>query len=208
MKDYLKYFSVIVVAITIAYICITVKDCGAVEDSSGRVIIPADSGFLPSIHHNYRPKSTPFEKPIKPVSRLPKGIKESDVKRVISVRKPKLNDTTVIIETRDDGIFIPRQDSIEAQVSVTDYLPQILSFGIYPAIGLTLDVQMQFSPSVSICFLKIEGKILAPVFAADIRSVGIGIGYQFYHEISVSAISMWNYSDLQRTIKLEVSYQL
>jgi hypothetical protein len=168
-----------------------------------RVVLPTDSAYLPVVIQEYKPKSTPFEKPVKPVSKLPRNVKESDIKRVITI---KGKETVQIIETINGEIHVPRQgDSTE--VRLTNYSSPILQFGIFAAAGFNLG-SAAASPSVSISLLKIEGKIFAPVFAADLKSVGMGIGYQFYYDLTVTPLLMWNYLDAQRTIKINVSFQL
>ncbi|MDP1675708.1 MAG: hypothetical protein Q8L88_02490 [Bacteroidota bacterium] len=203
MKEYLKYASYIVVCVTIAYVCLTLRNCGTVGESSDRTDTPADSAYLPIIVRSYTPKSTPFEKPVKPVSKLPKGVKEKDVKRVITISGKKL---LQIIETKNGYVLVSKNgDSLE--VAVTNYFDPIFEFGLFAGVGINLNAAAA-APSVSISFVKVCGNFLAPVVAADLRSIGIGIGYKFYHDITVTPLLMWNYSDTQRTIKLNLSYQL
>jgi hypothetical protein len=205
MKDSLKYGSYIVIALTIAYICATLRDCGTVGEASDRVDIPADSGYLPIVRREYSPNPLPFGNSLKPVSKLPKGVKESDINRVITIRSSV--DTLVIIQTKSGEVFVPRKtDSIE--VTVTDYQPPVLRFGLFAGIGLSLNSELKVSPSVSISPVIISERWYAPIITADLRSVGIGIGYRFYHDLTITPLLMWNYLDTQRTIKINVSYQL
>lgn len=189
--------------LTIAYICLTLRECSPVGDSSDRVVLPSDSGYLPVIVQGYKPKSTPFEKPVKPISKLPGNVKESDIKRVITIEG---KETVQIIETKDGNIHIPRQND-STKVTMINYRSPIVQFGLFAGVGLNLG-SVAASPSVSISLVNIEGLFFAPVMSADLNGIGIGIGYKVYHDISVTPLLMWNYSDTQRTIKINVSFQL
>ncbi|MBI2427524.1 MAG: hypothetical protein HYV29_01755 [Ignavibacteriales bacterium] len=207
MKDVFKYAGYIVFCLTIAYVCATLKDCGEVGKTSDLVVVPRDSAYLPITMNEYKPPSTPFEDPVKPVSKLPIGVKERDVKRVIKVRKLSTSDTLVIILTKSGEVLVPKQtDSIA--VNVFDYVPPLLQFGLFYGFGVTLNAESEIDPAVSLSLIRINEKFSAPVIAADLHSIGVGAGYQFYHDLTVTPLMMWNYSDTQRTIKIQVSYQL
>ncbi len=215
MKNYLKYASWIIIALTIAYVCATFKDCGEAGETSGLVVIPADSGYLPVTVRQYRPKSTPFENPVKPVSKLPKGVKESDVTRVIIIRRIPVMDTLVIIETKQGDVLVEKNDSIEVSVTVTTYLPPVMEFGLFCDLGLNISPPsgeikrgLFFSPAASVSFIKWYGVLNAPEFTADLSSVGIGCSYKVYHDVYVGPLLTWNYGDLQKSIKLKVSIEL
>lgn len=207
MTAYLKYASYIVVAITIAYVCATLKDCGTVGTMADRVVIPQDSAFLPIVERDYRPNPLPFNHASKPVSKLPKGTRESDVARTITIVNHAKANTTLIIETKSGDVFIPKTEDT-LSVLVTNYLPAVVSFGLNAGVGLSFDLSAKFSPSVSLTFLKWYGIIDAPVLIADLRGIGGGIGFKFYHDIYVTPAMIWQYESLNKLIILNVSYQL
>lgn len=207
MTAYLKYASYIVVAVTIAYVCATLKDCGPVGHEADRIVIPQDSAFLPIVVRDYRPNPLPFNHTSKPVLKLPKGTRESDVARTITIVNHAKANTTLIIETKSGEVFIPRtEDSVS--VLVTNYFPAVVSLGLYADIGLSLDLSARFSPSASLAFLKWYGIIDAPVVIADLHGIGAGIGFKFYHDIYVTPAIRWDYGLLDKSIILNVSYQL
>lgn len=218
MKDYLKYLTILMVCGTAIILFALAKSCGEVGQTADLVVIPADSGYLPVTYRDYKPKSTPFEKPVKPVSKLPKSVKERDVKRVIVLTSPSAKKNAdkhplslqergiMIIETNDGNLYVEKNDDSLSLV-VTNYLPPIFQFGLFYGVGLSFN-NVRTSPSLSVAFVRVNEKFLAPVLAADVHGVGVGIGYQFYHDLSITPLLMWNYSDTQRTIKIQVSYQL
>lgn len=209
MKEYVKYGTYLVICATIAFMCATFKDCGEVGQTPDLVVVPRDSAFLPITKSDYKPASTPFEDPVKPVSKLPIGVKEKDVDRVITARKISTNETLILIITKSGDVHIPKDStSVNYEFRVTEYHPQIFDFGLDIALGFTLNADARISPSISFSMLQINEKILFPDIAADLQSIGIGIGYQFYHDLTVTPLYMWNYSDTHNTIKIKVSYQL
>jgi hypothetical protein len=207
MTNYLKYASYIVVAVTIAYVCATLKDCGTVGTTSDRVVVPADSAFLPIVERDYRPNPLPFSHTSKPVLKLPKGTRESDVARTIAIVNHTKANTTLIVETKSGDVFIPKTEDT-LSVFITNYFPAVVSSGLYTGIGLSLDLSARFSPSASLAFLKWYGTIDAPVLIADLHGIGAGIGFKFYHDIYVTPAMIWQYESLNKSITLNVSYQL
>jgi hypothetical protein len=165
---------------------------------------PADTAYLPVIVRSYTPKSTPFEKPVKPISKLPKGVKEKDVKRVITISGKKL---LQIIETKNGDVLVSKNgDSLE--VVVTNYFDPIFEFGLYANVGITVDVRKHFSPSASLAFIRWYGIIDAPVVVADDDGIGLGIGFKLYYAIYVTPVVMWSFETTDKSINLNLSYQL
>jgi hypothetical protein len=207
MKDSLKYASYIIVALTIAYVCVTLKDCSTVRPQADRVVIPPDSAFLPVTTHDYRPNPLPFSGNSKPDVKLPKGVKESDVSRTITVVNKADAKSTIIIETKSGEIFIPKQkDSLS--IFVTNYFPAVVAFELHPGLGISLDLSGKFSPSVCITLLKWYGIVDAPVVIADLRAIGCGVGFRFYHDLYVTPAITWQYESLNKSLILNASYQL
>lgn len=207
MINYLKYASYIVVAVTIAYVCATLKDCGPADHIADRIVIPQDSAFLPTVERNYRPNPLSVKRASKPVSKLPKGTRESDVTRTIEVANHTKASTALIIETKSGEIFVPKtNDSIS--VVVINYLPAVVSIDLNAGLGLSLDLSPRVSPSLSLGLLKWYGCVDAPIIVADLHGIGIGIEYKFYYEIYISPAVRWNYESLEKTIILNVSYEL
>jgi len=207
MVNSIKYASYIIVALTIAYVCLTLKDCGSGRQEAGRTVVPADSAFLPVVRREYRPNPLPFSHSSKPVPKLPKGISENDVARVITVLNHTKGTVASIIETKNGDVFSPKQqDSIS--ISVTDYLPPFVEFGLKAGIGGSVDVALKFSPSACVSVLKWYGLVDAPVAVADIYGVGLGIGFKLYHDIYMMPAVRWQYGTLDKSLILNVSYQL
>ena len=207
MANSLKYTSYIIVALTIAYVCLTLKDCSTVRPQADRVVIPPDSAYLPIMTHDYRPNPLPFSGSSKPDVRLPKGVKESDVSRTIKIVNKANANTTLIIETKSGELFVPKQkDSLS--IFVTNYLPSVVLFELHAGIGLSLDLAGKFSPSASISFLKWYGSLNAPVLIADLHGIGCGIGFKFYYDIYITPAIRWQYATLDKSLILNVSYQL
>lgn len=207
MTNYLKYASYIVVAVTIAYVCATLKDCDTVGTMADRVVIPQDSAFLPIVEHDYRPNPLPFNHTSKPVSRLPKGTRESDVARTITVVNHTKANTTLIVETRTGDIFVPKTED-RVSVRVTNYLPSVVAFELNAAIGASVDLSAKVSPSASIAFLKWYGRVDVPVAIADLQGVALGVGFKFYYDLYLSPAIRWEYKSLEKTIILNMSYEL
>jgi len=204
MIEGLKYASIIAVCLTIAYILLTLRDCSPAGLTPGREVISADSGYVPVIVENYRPPSTPFERPGKKPIQLPEGIKEDKVQRVITVSNK--GSVINIIELKSGELRIPdAEDSL--QVEITNFLEPFIRFGLFAEAGVSLGSK-KVSPSVSVSLIKIDGRYSLPVFVADLTSIGAGIGMNIYNDISITPLLMWNYSDTQRSIKLNVSIPL
>jgi hypothetical protein len=159
------------------------------------------------VRTDYRPNPLPFTHRSKPVSKLPKGISENDVTRVITIANHTKGTVTSIIETKTGDVFSPKQqDSIS--ISVTDYLPPVVDFGLKAGIGGSVDLSLKFSPSACISILKWYGLVDAPVAVADIYGVGIGVGFKFYHDVYLMPAVRWQYGTLGKSLILNVSYQL
>jgi hypothetical protein len=56
--------------------------------------------------------------------------------------------------------------------------------------------------------LKWYGLVDAPAAVADIYGVGLGIGFKLYHDIYMMPAVRWQYGTLDKSLILNVSYQL
>lgn len=204
MIEGLKYGSIIAVCLTIAYILLTLRECSPAGLTPGREVIPADSGYVPIIVQDYRPASSPFEREDKRSVVLPEGISEQKVKRVLRISGK--SSLVHVIELKNGDLLVPETDD-SLQVVMTNFQEPFVQFGLFTEVGVTLGVN-KFSPSLSVSLMQINGKYSLPVFAADLSSVGAGISMKVYHDIRVTPLLMWNYSDTQRSIKLNVSIPL
>lgn len=206
MKDGLRHIATVAVCLTIAYVCATLRDCGGDPADVAPVVLPApDSGFAAVVARQYQPPILPAKKP-GPAGRLPKGTAERDVRRVITVNAGDLQETRIIV-LKDGTILVPKSEQ-SLQVMVTDYLPPFIALDVTFGAGVTLDADARLSPSLSVSLLRINGRIHAPVVAADLRSIGIGAGYQVSEQVVLTPLLMWHYTNTHRTIKLQASVTL
>lgn len=216
MKDYLKYISIIIVCVTTIVISTQIRSCSNVRDGEESVTVtPRDSSFVPVSKNEYRPRSTPFEKDAAIPARLPNDAPQANVARTIAIVKAIpadgtgtfIKDSTNIVITKSGDVFVEKKSGIETNVTITEFLPPILQWDFYCGIGFNTNMQKIF-PSVSVSFLQINEKFSAPILFADTRSIGVGAGYKFYYDISVAPVLCWDYENLNRSIKINVSYQL
>jgi hypothetical protein len=221
MKDILKYGSWLVVAIVALVLGLTLgpRVLSFLEGYVGgehTVFTPADSNFVPVIKKDYRPPSTPFERPSKPPWKLPKGVSERDVKRVITVAKETPadsagavhRDTTQIIETFDGRIYIPKELGKATTVRETRYTPPIFAFDLFTSAGITLtrrESKFVVSPLLAIAPLQILGHVQLPLVGADFEGVVAGAGYR-YDRFMLGTVVHWSGRDLSRYIKLTVHF--
>ena len=104
MKDILKYGAWIVVAAVV--LVLGLKLAHMLEgEPQYEYVVPLcgiDSGFVPIIKKDYRPRSTPFERRSKPPVRLPRGVKESDVGGEAGKKIARLGIKAVVLEDIPD----------------------------------------------------------------------------------------------------------
>lgn len=218
MKDYLKYIAWMVVAIVV--LVLVLKISGWIEGSPHidyTVTTPIDSGFAPIIKKDFKPRSTPFERPSKPPVRLPKGVKEADVKRVIVITErlktdsgTKFFDSTAVVELKSGEIYVPKEDGKELTVEEFRYVPPILDFGLFASVGASIGRSQQrfnISPLLAASPLQICGSVQFPLLMADLQGVGAGFGIR-YGDFMVGISSHWNYLDAQRQIKVSIHYSI
>jgi hypothetical protein len=192
MKNVLKYIAIIFVAAVI--LILALRGCPQTT-TEVTIVTPIDTNFAPITKRDYRPKSIPFiENPKKPPIRLPKDIKEKDVKRAIIVTGKNCMDTTTLIETKDGNIFVDKQGGKVATVEEITYKPPILAFGLTPLAGITISPTegQLISPMIGLSFLTWYGCIECPTLCVDLQGVS---SIAFYHigSFNFGVGSRWNY---------------
>jgi hypothetical protein len=217
VKDVLKYGAWIVVAVVALVFGLRIVNLFE-GDHSGEhtVFTPADSNFAQVVKKDYRPASTPFERPSKPVVKLPKGVSERDVKRLITVTKETPADsagtvhidTTQIIETFDGQVYVPKEEGKTTTVQETHYTPPIFAFDLFGSAGITVtrrENKVVVSPLLAIAPLQVLGHVQLPLIGADFEGVAAGAGYR-YDKFMLGLVAHWSGKDLSRSVKLTVHY--
>jgi hypothetical protein len=222
MKDYFKYGVLLVITLTIAYVCITLRDCGEGGQTSAVVVTPPDSGFVPILKKTYKPASLPavagmtFEKQSKPDVKLPRNVSESNVSRII-VLHPKeqmvlrVDSSTrrsvgslTLIETKDGGIYI---DTAQVKkVEMIAYEEPILRFGSFISLGVTLQPNLHLTLAVAFSPLQICGIVQFPLLALDTEGAGAGVAARM-REISFGLLYHQPFVG-DRQLKLSFTYNL
>jgi len=186
VKDSLKYIAYIILASAVIIVVLRFRACVNPATTEVFVSTPVDTSFSPVVKRDYRPKSTPFERPLKPAVKLPKNIRESDVKRVLIVVKSgrdiqsnvPAEDTTTVITTKDGNVHVAKQNGRVRSVELITYQPTILDFRLSVLLGVTLGKDVA-SPVVAIYPLQICGAIQIPILAADLHGFGAGVSYRW-----------------------------
>jgi hypothetical protein len=208
----LKYIALILAASIIALIIYRIERAVSHNDGATTINVPADSNFTPVENKSYRPPSLPFSPRKLPV-KLPRGLKERDVKRVITIDVsgvPKHPPKEInVIETTSGAVFVQRDSSIES-VSVTNVEPPILVFGLTFGVGATLGESRsggrpELSPAGIFAPVQWDGWLHAPILVADLDGVGPGAEARLYHNIFAGAARLWRY-DEGIQLKLLLSY--
>lgn len=172
------------------------------------VDVPRDSSFMPTDHRHYQPPSLPGLSTLvgsPPPAKLPKGVRERDVHRVVSLELRERKKSIGIIEMKDGTVFVAKDSAIQ-NVTITDYEAPILSFGIFPGIGLSLGPQ-RVSPLAKISLIELWGIGRLPMLTADLDGAGIGGEFRLYHDIYIGSALVWRYEDMTaRSLKLTINY--
>lgn len=205
----LKYVAIIIACATIIIIVAQIRNCGS-NDQGGVIVAPVDTNFAPVTHETYRPPSLPFSKKTSGVE-LPKGVKEQDVQRVISVEvrdvpkePPKRID---IIEMKTGEVFVHKDSSI-SDVTVSTFEPPVFTFQLKFGAGVSIGKAgsgLRFSPAALFAPVEWAGWIQIPALGADLDGMGLGAQIKVYHDFSVGALRLWRY-DGGAKIKLTISY--
>jgi hypothetical protein len=214
MKDILKYIALTILGIAAILVMFKFSSCESEKNNQNDMFIPADTNYVPVQKITYTPKSTPFESASKQPAKLPQGVRERDVKRVIDVKStPK--DTLhrcpyslQMIETKDGNFYLKKDSGWVTSLKVTDYEPTILDFGVHLSLGVTLafsSVNM-LSPCAAMAPLEVCGCVQLPLLAVDIQSIGAGAAWR-KNDWSFGVMMHWSWK-LKREIKLSATFNL
>jgi hypothetical protein len=180
---------------------------------------PKDSSFMPIEHRHYQPPSLPgltnlVGIPPTAPAKLPKGVSEKDVKRVLTLNVRELSKPINVIEMKDDRVFVEK-DSGLVSVGVTDYVPPIVQFGFYPGVGISIGkvgtsaptFPMRFSPLATVAVADWWGLVRVPCIAADLDGIGISASAKIYYDFYIGVAMLWKYEDTsQRVLKATIAY--
>jgi hypothetical protein len=214
----MKHIAWIVVAISVLVIFFKIESCLREKKGSNEIVFtPADSSFEPIVKKEYRPPSTPFEKPQRPKIKIPAGIDEKEIEKAIIITKlPQTDglkntppDTTRILILKSGEVYIEKTDSTITKVEQYHYLPPIFDFTLQPSIGLSLSLDSSFkvSPSLALSACQLFGKVQIPILTADLNGVGVGVGIR-QEDFVFGLAATWSYKDFDRQIKLSLHYSL
>jgi len=213
----MKYIWLIVSITIVLVLWYGVRFAGCSRNVSGETVTfiePQDSNFVPVRVQRYRPSSLSFSKKTSGV-RLPKGVKERNVRQVVSLElQPDavngdslsfkrqyrgLSHKIDIIETKSGEIFVLK-DSLLTGVSVTRFEPRLFSLGLRFGIGCSIaqaeNERLRILPMGIISFVDWnigDVNFHAPIITADYEGVGIGMQTQLYHDIYFGLVRNWNY---------------
>lgn len=210
MKDYFKYGSYAIIALTVAYVCATCRNCGETGQTSHVIETPNDTNFAQIMERDYRPASTPFEHPLAPDVKLPQGYDEKDVKRVIIVTKSidvsdrvPIFDKTAIIEMLSGEIFVDKQGGRVQSIEIITYKNPIFSLGLYFQVGAS--VSKGISPMLGVSPLRILGCVDFPLLAMDLQGIGVGSSCKVWNNFSAGLLEHWSFT-MDKEVKFLIAY--
>lgn len=203
MNSALKYIAIIVVALVTFMILSQMKHCWQSAPDTVTLVMPSDSNFAMIVKKEYRPVSTPFEKRSKPPAKLPSGVKERDVKRVVVVVDvyPDSINSVSLVELKSGEVFVPKEEG--RTVEEYTYKSPILDFDLFPLVGLTFGGKL--SPAVALSPLQVYESVQLPLIVASPDGVGMGFAGR-YREYSLGLTFEWRYRDAGKQAKLVVAY--
>jgi hypothetical protein len=210
MSSSLKYIAIILVAVVVLVFFFNIKSCGSANNAVQSTNVPIDSNFAPVTHQTYQPPSIPFLSKEKLPVKLPQGVKEKDVKKIIklTVRDiPSGGKEINIIESKTGEIFVQRDSSI-VSIGVIDVRPPLIAFDFRFGAGLSLGKcgkGLRYSPAVLFAPIEWDGWLQLPVVAADLDGIGPGAQIKIYHNIYLGAAQLWRY-DVGQQSKIILSY--
>lgn len=218
MKEELKYIAWIVVAVAIATIVMRLTTLLAPDPASIESrVIPADSGFVSIIQSEYKPRSTPFERPQRPDVLLPRGVFEKNVHRIVVITRAQrvrtsgellAADTTRLIELKTGELFIQAEEGSEIKVQETLFVPPLLGWGWFSSAGVSVGREGErfvFSPVLGFSPLEVNGVVQLPLITTDLYGVGAGLGVR-QQSLIFGLTSHWRFGDVQRSLKLSLQY--
>jgi hypothetical protein len=224
MLQYLKYIAIIFCCVLLVYLLAQLRSCSS-HNRVADVLTPADSNYSPIRVEHYRPSSLPFgTHPIPPLIQggdaitLPRGVKEKDVKRVITIALKSLpmqkGDGLIdIVEMKDGSVYTPK-DSAVAAVTIREFDPPIfdlaMRFGIGISVGTTFppeagENRATFAPCASFAPVQWFSTVNLPVLNVDWDGVGAAFDARLYHDIFLGAARQWKY-DGDNAVKATVCF--
>ena len=219
MRQYLKYIAIIIACGVLFYVIAALKSCNLKQSSMSQstIVNPTDSNFAPVEHTTYQPPSLPALSKTTSGIKLPKGLSEKDVKKVVELKlrtsvpvstndsmtqSSFVNDsltTLDIIETRNGDIFV-KKDSLIQSVKVIHFEPPVFAFNLRFGAGVSAgysDRKINFSPVavMSLVDWNVDKiKFQAPIVTADLDGVGLGAQFQLYNNLYFGAIREWRWN--------------
>lgn len=213
MRTILQTIGGVIVLVVVIVLIVKFRGCRDVDHLDGGTIVrvPDDTTFAPVHVKEYQPPSLPFSKKKLPV-RLPKGMDEDDVARVVTLEIPpdtlgKKKRTIDVIETKKGDVLVSL-DSGPFEVTVTEIVPPLISFSMRFGAGVTLgrkDGQNTFSPAVMFAPVEWSGWLEAPFLTADLEGLGVGGQARVYHDVYIGIAKLWRYEEGSR-IKLDLAF--
>lgn len=210
MTQALKYIAVILVAAVVLVIILKLGSCGGGVTAPRSLDVPQDSNFVPVTRSEYHVPIFPGKGGLVG-PKLPSGMSEDEVRRIITISVRDLPGVTVkkidVIESVGGSIFVAK-DSMVAEVEVVDVKPSYLRFGLNAGIGITIGKkgdEIRYSPAAMFSPIEWNGWLQLPLFLADFDGVGAGFQAKIYHDIYAGAAHLWRY-DTGRQAKIILSY--
>lgn len=218
MKDYLKYIVILIVTAAVLTIFFQIKSWFEPSHERTTLTTPIDPNFTPIEEKKYRPPSTPFERPPKPPVVLPKGVREKDVDRIITVYKKipvargdsLVVDTTNVVLTKTGEVFVPKQSGKEVTVQQVGYVAPIFSFGWFSSFGVAVarpGNPISFSPTIAATPLEIVGTVQLPLIMIDLQGIGAGVGVR-YADFVFTPVCHLRFGDAERQLKFVILYSI
>jgi hypothetical protein len=142
-------------------------------------------------------------------AKVPVEVKSGNIANVVQI-KLKTGGTLQVIVAHSPAskggldIYVPK-DSMIASVEVLDIEQPWIKLESKFGAGITTDLSLHFSPSVSLSLLQI-GKYRFPVLAADLQGIGAGIGYEILPDIEIAAAYFYQFNG-SRALKLGAYYE-
>lgn len=204
---YLKIAGICIVVFAAIMLLVKVKGCldGQENTVAETISVPSDSHFAPIEHNTFQPTvEIPFVKKKEFPAKLPEGVKQTDVDRVITL-ETKDSDRVFITETNKGEVFVQKDSSVR-EVTVTVIEPPLFKFQSDVGLGFTFGWHTdsyRMSPSACFAPLQWSGWLNIPNFTVDLDGIGVGGSARLYHDIfaGVSEEKMFNGgSELKATI--------
>ncbi|MBE3141459.1 MAG: hypothetical protein IMZ53_12865 [Thermoplasmata archaeon] len=205
MKKYFNYIKIGIVLLVLLFVGSVVYKWLTPAPIVTTITTHSDSNYVSISTTPYTPASTPFENPKKPDVKLPANIPEKYVDRVITITDSSGEKTKIII-TKKGGTYVNKEGGRIKSVEITQYLPPILSWGIFPQIGVDGNSN-KVSPFIGISFLEIKGRVQLPVFTLDLDGIGIGVDYRLF-EVFGAGILYHDAFNTDKSIRLKLQFYL